>query len=313
MGAGIAQVFAVGGCQVRITDNDADTLKALNRKIQQSLEAMSQASFISATEAKEACNRIIPMPELPGTLHDVQLVTECIVEKLPAKQEMFAQLERFAPVHAVLASNTSSLSLSEIGRHVKDKSRLIITHYFNPAQILPTVEVVASPATSAVVVDRVCRLLVSVGKVPIVLHQEIAGFIVNRIQAAMVREALFLLEQGITTADELDRAVRGSMGARLAVLGPFQVMDWGGLDIWAEVICNLFPKLSAQREVPSIVDEKVSQGHLGAKSGRGFYEWSQTAVADSAKLLQQQLMHVASAIGSDKCLGPATLGGECEE
>src|SRR5207253_7162755 len=95
--------------QVRITDNDADTLKALNRKIQQSLEAMSQASFISATEAKKACNRIIPMPELPGTLHDVQLVTECIVEKLPAKQEMFAQLERFAPVHAVLASNTSSL------------------------------------------------------------------------------------------------------------------------------------------------------------------------------------------------------------
>src|SRR5437016_14161393 len=116
MGAGIAQVFAVGGCQVRITDNDADTLKALNRKIQQSLEAMSQASFISATEAKEACNRIISMPELPGTLHDVQLVTECIVEKLPAKQELFAQLERFWPVHVESASKMTSLSLPEISR-----------------------------------------------------------------------------------------------------------------------------------------------------------------------------------------------------
>jgi 3-hydroxybutyryl-CoA dehydrogenase len=300
MGSGIAQVFALGGYEVHITDNDRDTLKALNGKIQQSLEAMSQASFISVTEAKQASNRIIVVPELPTAVQDVQLVTECIVEKLASKQEMFAQLERFAPPYSVLASNTSSLSLSDIALHLEDKSRLIITHYFNPAHILPTVEVVACPATSSAVADRVCRLLVSVGKVPIVLRKEIPGFIVNRIQAAMVREALFLLEQGITTAEELDLAVRGSMGARLSVLGPCQVMDWGGLDIWAEVIRNLFPHLSDQREVPSIVDEKLCQGHLGFKSGRGFYEWSREARTEKAKLLQQQLMRILTG-SSDKC------------
>ncbi|HTF24262.1 MAG TPA: 3-hydroxyacyl-CoA dehydrogenase family protein [Candidatus Limnocylindria bacterium] len=292
MGSGIAQVFALGACEVRITDSDPRALNAAIGKIHQSLEAMSEASFIKATEAQQAVKRIVAVPELRAAVRDVEIVTESIPERLELKQKIFAELENLAPESAVLASNTSSLLLSDMGHLLRDESRLIVTHYFNPAHILPTVEVIASPATSTSVVDQVCRLLASVGKTPIVLLKEIRGFVVNRIQAAMVREALFLLEQGITTADELDRAIQGSIGARLAVLGPFKVMDLGGLDVWAEVMRNLFPQLNDESTVPFLIDEKLRCNQLGAKSGRGFYEWSPRAAAEKTKQLQQQLMQI---------------------
>lgn len=241
-GSGIAQVFALGGCNVRITDSDSIALNLALVRIQQSLNAMTEASFISRAEAQQASEQIVAVPDLQAAVREVEIVTECIPEKLELKQEMFAKLENLAPSDAVLASNTSSLSLSEIGKLLREKSRLIITHYFNPAHILRTVEVVVCPATSASVTNRVCRLLTSVGKMPIVLRKEIRGFIVNRIQAAMVREALFLLDQGVTTPEELDRAIQGSIGPRLALLGPFRAMDWGGLDVWVEVMRNLFPQ-----------------------------------------------------------------------
>jgi 3-hydroxybutyryl-CoA dehydrogenase len=292
MGQGIALVFALGGREVRITDCDPQALNEAMGKIQKSLEAMAEASFISLAEAQQTIKLIVAAPNLKAAVREVEIVTECIPERLELKQQMFAELENLSPVHAVLASNTSSLLLSDIGQLIKDKSRLIVTHYFNPAHILRAVEVVASAATSASVVDRVCRLLSSVGKIPILLRKEIRGFIVNRIQAAMVREALFLLEQGVTTPDELDRAIHGSIGPRLALLGPFQVMDLGGLDVWAEVMCNLFPQLSDQRAVPLLIQEKLRCKDLGAKSGHGFYEWPSSAGAENIKRLQRQLMQI---------------------
>jgi 3-hydroxybutyryl-CoA dehydrogenase len=292
MGSGIALVFALGGCEVRIADSDSRVLHGVPSKMQKSLRAMAEASFISVAEAQQTIKRIIAMADLKAAVREVEIVTECIPERLELKQQMFRELEDLSPVHAVLASNTSSLSLSDIGQLLRDKSRLVITHYFNPAHILRAVEVVASSSTSASVVDRVCRLLTSVGKMPILLRKEIRGFIVNRIQAAMVREALFLLEQGVTTADELDRAIQGSIGPRLALLGPFQVMDLGGLDVWAEVLRNLLPQLSEERAVPPLIQQKLHCNQLGAKSGHGFYEWSSSAGAEKTIQLQRQLMQI---------------------
>lgn len=292
MGGGIAQVFALGGYNVRITDSDSIALNLALVRIQQSLNAMTEASFISRADAQQASEQIVAVPDLHAAVREVEIVTECIPEKLELKQEMFAKLENLAPSDAVLASNTSSLSLSEIGKLLREKSRLIITHYFNPAHILRTVEVVVCPATSASVINRVCRLLTSVGKMPIVLRKEIRGFIVNRIQAAMVREALFLLDQGVTTPEELDRAIQGSIGPRLALLGPFRVMDWGGLDVWAEVMRNLFPQLSDHHGIPPAMEEKLSCKHLGVKTGHGFYDWPSEACARMTNRLQRQLMQI---------------------
>jgi len=292
MGSGIAEVFALGGCTVRITDSDPMALHVAMVRIRQSLDAMAKASFISFAEAQQAIKQIVASPDLQAAVRDVEIVTECVPERLELKQEMLAELENLAPSDAVLASNTSSLSLGDMGKFLREKSRLIITHYFNPAHILRAVEVVASPATSASVVNRVCQLLTSVGKIPIVLRKEIRGFIVNRIQAAMVREALFLLEQGVTTPEELDRAIQGSIGPRLAVLGPFQVMDWGGLDVWAEVMRNLFPQLSDDDSVPPTMEEKLRCKNLGAKSGHGFYDWSPRAFAETTNRVQRQLMQI---------------------
>jgi 3-hydroxybutyryl-CoA dehydrogenase len=296
MGSGIALAFALGGCEVRIADTDSRALKAAISRIQNSLDDMAEPSFISAAEAQQTINRIFAVPDLKAAVREVEIVTECIPERLELKQHMFAELENLSPIHAVLASNTSSLLLSDIGQLLRDKSRLIITHYFNPAHILRAVEVVASPATSASVVDRVCCLLTSVGKMPILLRKEIRGFIVNRIQAAMVREALFLLEQGVTTADELDRAIQGSIGPRLALLGPFQVMDLGGLDVWAEVLCNLLPQLTGEPAVPPLIQQKLRCNQLGAKSGHGFYEWSPSAGAEQTIRLQRQLMQIQNGL-----------------
>lgn len=305
MGSGIAQLFALGGWEVRITDIHSHALHAAIGKIRESFESMSRASFMNAEEAQQAIRRIVAVPELRSAVQEAEIVTECIPERLELKQKFFAQLEKLAPAHAVLASNTSSLALSDIGQLVKDQSRLIITHYFNPAHLLPTVEVVASPATSVKVVDWVCRLLSSVGKIPILLRKEIRGFIVNRIQAAMVREALFLVEQGITTAEELDCAIRGSIGLRLSVFGPFQVMDLGGLDVWAEVMRNLFPELNDERIVPPLIEEKLRSNHFGTKSGRGFYEWSPQSASEQVMPLQDRLMQAQI---DSRCFRMTTTG-----
>ena len=179
----------------------------------------------------------------------------------------------------ILASNTSSLLLKEIGDRVMNKARLVGVHWFNPPQIVPAVEVVKADFTSEETMETTYRLLERIKKVPVRINRELPGFLVNRIQMALAREVLDLYEKGIASAVDIDRAVKGSIGFRLASIGPLLTMDLGGVKLWLKVLQNLLPEIQSSTAPPEALVDLASQGHEGVKSGRGFYDYS----SDSAK------------------------------
>jgi len=194
-----------------------------------------------------------------------------------------------------LASNTSTLPIPEIGKKVKRKERLIITHWFNPPHIVPTVEVVPGERTSKEVTEMTLGLLRKIGKRPIKILKEIPGFLINRIQTAMFREILSLLERGVATPEDIDAGVKGSFGFRLAVLGPLQTMDMGGLDLMYRGMRYLYPLIDRSVDVQKILGEKVERDELGLKTGKGFFQYEQEealALARHSKERDKKLLHL---------------------
>jgi 3-hydroxybutyryl-CoA dehydrogenase len=273
MGHGIAQLFAQAQIPVYLTDSQPESLEAGLRHVATNLKKLVSHGFLKEHEADEIHSRVMPVSTIQEAVKDADFVTECVTEDLALKQNLFEELEELSPPWAILASNTSSLILSEIGARVKQKSRMIVTHYFNPPHIIPTVEIVPSDFTDPAVTETTRGLITRMGKFPICLKKALPGFLVNRVQAAIVREVLSILEDDFTTAEEMDQALRGSIGFRMAAVGPLEVMDFGGLDTWLELTSNLLPTLNNRTDPPAILVEKVTRGDLGVKSGRGFYDW----------------------------------------
>jgi 3-hydroxybutyryl-CoA dehydrogenase len=199
---------------------------------------------------------------------------EAAPEDLALKQELFQKVESLCPARAIIATNTSSLTLSAIGERVRDKSRLVVTHWFNPPHIVPTVEVVKGPETSEETVELAVALLEKIRKMPVRINKELPGFLVNRIQTALIREVWDLYEKGIASAADIDKAVKGTIGFRLASIGPLLTADLGGLDLWLRVYENLIHEISSSKEPPRCVKEMVEKGHHGIKSGKGFYDYA---------------------------------------
>jgi 3-hydroxybutyryl-CoA dehydrogenase len=274
MGQGIAQLFGRAGIPVYVTDSRPDRLVEGLRQIRRDLKASVKGGLLEEDSADTAVSLIKPVRTIQEAAEDADFVTECITESLRLKQRVFEELEASAPANAIFATNTSSLSLSDIGRNVRRKSRLIVTHYFNPPHVVPIVEVVPSRHTNPVVTDTVCKLLSQLGKRPVLLKKAKQGFLINRVQCAIAREVLSLLEEGVVDPEEMDVALMGTIGFRLCASGPLKIMDFGGLDVWLEMMRNVVPDLSNRRSAPEILRRKVAAGGLGLKSGKGFYDWS---------------------------------------
>ena len=275
MGHGIAQLFAQAKIPVCLMDNRPDRLAEAYQRIAGNLNLLVEREVLSQQDADEARDLVAVSENLQEAVKSADFVTECVVEDLPLKQNIFEKIAQTAPAHAILATNTSSLPVDKIGVRVNDKSRLLVTHYFNPPYLVPIVEVVPGPWTDPVVTRTTLALMRQLGKLPVCLKKSLPGFIVNRVQATLAREVLSLLEQDVATPEEIDLAIRGVIGFRLASHGPLEVMDLGGLDTWLEVSRNLFPEISNQTDASSLLLEKVEKGELGTKSGRGFYQWKE--------------------------------------
>lgn len=246
MGAGIARVLSRGGHAVRVFDPRVEAAEG------------------AAGAAGGSAHRLVA-----EAVEGATIVLEAAPERLDVKLALLAEVEA-ANDTAVIASNTSSLAPDALAAGLSDPSRLVIAHFFNPADTVPLVEVVPGPATPPATVERMVALLEDCGKTAVPLAQQVEGFIANRLQAALYREAMHLVELGVATPAQVDATVTAGLGLRWALAGPFEVMDLGGLDVWRSVMDGIAPTLSDASEAPAMLRERAERGDLGAKTGQGF-------------------------------------------
>lgn len=280
MGHGIGQEFTTAGYDVVLHDLTDAHLEQARRNITRNLDELVRWGVLPAESAPAALARIRCTTDLPAAAAPADLVIEAVFESLELKQQLFARLDALCPPHAILASNTSTLMPSMLAEATDRPERVLVAHFFYPPALLPLVEVVPHPRTAPEVVEEVCALLRQMGKSPIVVRKEALGFIANRLQFALQREALYLVEQGIATAQEVDTAVRDGFGRRLAVAGPLEIAEPIGWDLELRIQGYLFPDLCASLAPSPLVRDKVRQGRLGVKSGQGFYTWTPETAED---------------------------------
>lgn len=291
MGHGIAQELALAGYQVRLHDRNDKLLRRALENIRANLLRPSSQERLDAGRIDAALEAITATLSLDEAVTEAELIIEAIFEDLSQKHRLLQLLDRLCDQETIIASNTSSFMPSQLAEAVSRPERLLVAHYFNPPYLIPLVEVVPGPDTSNETVMTVVQLLEKVGKKPVVLRKETTGFVANRLQFALFREALAIVEQGIAAPDAVDQVVRFGFGRRLAAAGPLEVFDLAGLDTILSVASQIFPELAtsgpAGRTVPELLRQKVERGDLGVKSGRGFHEWTQ----EKAEELRNRLTH----------------------
>jgi 3-hydroxybutyryl-CoA dehydrogenase len=286
MGHGLAQVFATSGREVRLTDRTAELAERGKRQVAANLDVVVEAGFLPADEVEAVLARIRPVGELAEAVADADVVVEAVFEDLAVKHETWRLLDEHAREDAVLASNTSSFDIDELTAVVTRRpERVLGTHWFNPPQIVPCVEVIPAAATSPETLEATLALLREVGKEP-VITKSVPGFVGNRIQIAMAAEAFRCVEEGIATAEDVDAIVRSSFGFRLGAYGPLRVADLAGLDTYLGV-CDYLTERCGDPwyTAPALLRSLVEQGRTGVKARGGVYDYTEE---EAARLLAER-------------------------
>lgn len=271
IGHGVAQVFAAAGKRVRMIGRSAESLKRAKGRIGEGLALFRDNGLIGASEAEAALVRVETSTELEDA-HGAQLVIEAVPEDMALKRDIFRRLDAICPPPAVLASS-SGHPASELVAELRHRERVIAAHFWYPPQLLPLVEVCGGPETSGEVVQWTCKALREAGKEPVVIDREVPGFIGNRIQFAALREAWSLWAAGVASAEAIDAVVRNSIGRRLAVTGPIESADLGGLETMYNFARFLQPHLDASPEPPGVIGDLLRQGRKAIGQGGGIHDW----------------------------------------
>lgn len=266
MGHGIALVFARAGHTVTITDPLPGVRSAILARISGTLDDLGASG--------DALTHVTVVDTLEACVAGADWVIEAAPEDLALKQKIFADVARAAPRDAILASNTSVIPIGQIMAEVTPRGRALGTHWWNPPYLVPLVEVVRTPQTADDAVAATMALLRAVGKTPVEVRKDVAGFVGNRLQHALWREAIALVAEGVCDAGTVDEVVKSGFGARLAVLGPLENADLVGLDLTRAIHGYVFPALDRATTPSPYLDELIAQGRLGFKSGEGFARWS---------------------------------------
>ncbi|MGQ9370076.1 3-hydroxyacyl-CoA dehydrogenase family protein [Azospirillum sp. ST 5-10] len=267
MGHGIAQAFAVAGHRVDIHEPDPGRRAAVADRVRANLDALGLDPA--------AADRIRPCVTLDDAAADADVVIEAVPEDLELKRRIFVAVESVAPPHALLASNTSAIPIGRIMAPLRNPSRALGTHWWNPPHLIPLVEVVQAPATDGSAVAAMIGLLTAIGKMPVHVRKDVPGFIGNRLQHALWREAIALVADGVCDAETVDTVVKTSFGRRLAVLGPLENADLVGTDLTLAVQEYVLPDLDRTPGPSPLLRDLVASGRLGMKSGAGFRTWSE--------------------------------------
>lgn len=296
MGQGIIQNYAQAGLKVLVYYRNPEKLDASLKQIEENLKLFKQYGLLKE-EVATVMARLEPalISEMEESVKRCDLVLETISEKLELKQEFFAKMDA-ARADNILASNTGSLKMDAISANMKHPERAIGVHYFNPAHIMPLVEIHYGSKTSEETIQATKAFMENIGKEPVVIRKVLPGLIANRIGAAMGREIEYLLAEGVCTAEEIDRVARGLYGFRAAVLGAIEGYDMIGLDILAAVSGSVYSTLDNSKEAQPFLKQMVAEGRLGVKAGKGYYDYSNTTRAEildkqNKKLLKQLALY----------------------
>lgn len=292
MGHGIAQIFAVHGHDVALVDLDEKVLESATAGIRNNLELMADHDYIPPEEIDPALARVSTTIDIEKGVDGADFVVEAVVENLEVKQNIFKKLDQLCPTSTIIASNTSVISITEIARESVEKKRIVGTHFWNPPHLIPLVEVVPGAETLPAIVDATYELLLSVGKHPVKVKKDVPGFVANRLQHALWREAISIVENGIADAATVDECIKFGFGLRLPVLGPMENSDMVGNDLVLAIHDYILEHIESSPDPSPLLREKVEQGDLGFKSGQGFQSWSEEQIAASRKNLQQYLLRV---------------------
>jgi 3-hydroxybutyryl-CoA dehydrogenase len=272
MGGDVAIVFAAGGWNVHVMSPSQKTRDALPARIKAGLAKLAAPPACAASVKTYASLDDVPW-------RDIEIVVEAATEDLPLKQKLFGEIEALARPDIPLTSNTSNFPIGEIGRGLKRRARVAGLHFFMPAHLVPLVEVVSAESTDPQVAEKLVALMRALGKAPIWVKKDVPGFVGNRIQHAMLREAFYLINDGVVDAEGVDTAVRYGFGFRFIACGPILQKEMSGWDTNYLVAKALYPHLYNNTTPAPVVKALIDKGHLGMKSKRGFWEWDEAKIA----------------------------------
>jgi len=291
MGGDVAIVFAAAGWNVHVMSPSQKTRDALPPRVGNGLAKLAAPANASRVKTHAA------LDTLPW--RDVDLVVEAATEDLALKQKLFLELERLARPEIPLTSNTSTFPITQIGEQLKTRSRVAGLHFFMPAHLVPLVEVISTEFTDPAVAEGLMRLMREMDKAPIHVSRDVPGFVGNRLQHALMREALYLVADGVTTPEGIDTAVRYGFGFRFVACGPVLQKEMSGWDTHYLAGSSVYPHLYNAKVPPALLKEMVERGNLGMKSRRGFWEWDDAKLASERARIERCLQAGMEILKSD--------------
>ena len=291
-GHSIAQVFASAGLQVALTDSDAQVLGSALQRIQANLEICLKYGSVDEGTVSTVPSRITLESNLADAASQADFIVEAVFEDLDVKHEVLRHLEEHCPPRAVITSTTSGFRVRDLAAALSHPERFLITHFWDPPHIIPVVEVVPGDHTSAEALETTIELLEAVGKYPALVKKDVAGFVGNRLQHALRREAISMVAQGIASPEDVDLITRLSFGLRLPIVGLLETIDIGGLDLTLAIHTYLLAELDRSTEPQQLIRDKVARGELGAKAGKGFYDWPPGRAATLVRRRDETLLEM---------------------
>lgn len=273
MGSTSSAALAAAGKRVALWGRTEESMARGMESAGKALAVLGENGLLDCSP-EEALSRIVPVGDFAAAAGGAPFILESVSENLETKRSILLEVEKHCAPEAIIGSNTSGLLPSDIAAPLKQPGRFTVTHFWNPAHLMPLVEICPGRETTPETVEKARTFLASAGKKAVVLTREAHGFIVNRLQFALLREAVHIVESGIASMEEVDGAMKASLGRRLADTGPFETADLGGLDVFTSIASYLFADLSNASEAPAILRERAEKGQFGAKTGEGLYSWT---------------------------------------
>lgn len=290
MGHGIALVCARGGVPVTLVDISEDALRAAEQKLRASMTQLVESGMAQADSLETVLATIRYSSDMKEGVKDADIVFEAVPEKAALKESVYEQLDEFCKPEVVYGSNTSGIPINTLAAMTKRPERIAGTHFFMPAHLIPLVEVIQGSKTKPEVIDGLMAFLANLGKKPVHVRADIPGFIANRLQHALAREAMSLVEKGVASAEDVDTVVKTSLAVRLLFTGPIEQRDFNGLDTHLSIAEYLYKDLEASPTPLAYLKDRVAAGDYGIKTGKGFYDWRDKDLAAVSRDKNERLI-----------------------